>query len=146
MVTISVEIGLPLLWGEGAGITAPRRLRAVYGAEAAGAFPVTLEWDAPESWGNDTFDQIQSRRSYHGEYVQLTNADGTPHTGANSTPTPFNQFDDDTDHRLPSAPNGSIWRAQVQAINRAGARSEYAVLTFHPTSGLFGFRFGNRFD
>ena len=146
MVTIEVGIGLPLLWDFGATISRPQRLRAIIGSLGGGGFPVTVAWDAPESWGDDQFDQVQTRRAFQGSYRQLTNADGTPHTGTYSVPTAFNQFDDDLDHRLPVAPNGSTWEFQVRAINRSDERSGYSHLTIHPTSGLFGFRFGQRFD
>ena len=115
MVTIEVGIGLPLLWDFGSTISRPQRLRAIIGSLGVGGFPVTVEWDAPESWGDDQFDQVQTRRAYNGFYRQLTNADGTPHTGIHSTPQPFTQFDDDTDHILPVAPNGSTWEWSIPA-------------------------------
>ena len=38
-------------WGDELG--EPRNMRADIGAESGGVYPVTVQWDAPASWGDD---------------------------------------------------------------------------------------------
>ena len=137
---ISVDIWF---WDE-AELGEPRNLRFLLGAEAGGAYPVTVEWDAPASWGDDRLGTQD--RAYSFQYRQITNGDGTPHTGTYQAWRGVPRSEAQRSHVNPNAPEGSIWESRVRAINKLGEHSGYAQITYHPTSGLFGFRFGPRFD
>ena len=127
-------------------LSPPTNVRFTLGAESAGSYPVTVEWNPPYSWGDDK-DGAQTR-SYTAAYRQLINADGSRHTGtyANWTPTaPLAA--DDLDHVQPSAPANTVWEFRIRSNNRNGEHSNYIVLVYHTQTGSrrFGHRFAERF-
>ena len=126
-------------------LTPPRHLRFTLGAEAAGSYPVTVEWNPPSSWGGD--EDGAGTRSYTAAYRQILNADGSAHTGSNAAWRPTAALAaDDLDHVQPDAPEDTVWEFRIRSENKLGEMSNYAILVYHARVRQSSRRFGHRFQ